>query len=182
MQMQMRIQILARHARALGKNQKQDSGATQVCRTKFAAICGIAASSGELGPNLLHDLNSSLPSVQVWNAKEENGFLAQKIHANCKWNRVALLNLVCNSNKILKYDLNGMIFRIINFAIKFCHRFLFDEITKFPPLYCSVQSRVSKNQSSCLRNRRENVCQQLPSWKSESFFQTSQELLFSVTQ
>ena len=78
MQMQMRMQM-ARPARALGKHQKQDSGATQVCWAKFAAIrgVGLAATSRELGPNLLHDLNSSLPSVQVWNAKEENGFLAQ---------------------------------------------------------------------------------------------------------
>ena len=78
MQMQMRMQITipARPACAK-KHQKQDSGADQGCRAKFVAIRGIAAPSRELGPNLLHDLNTSLPSVQVWNAKEENGFLAQ---------------------------------------------------------------------------------------------------------
>ena len=65
MQMRMRMPILARPARALGKNQKQDGGAAQECRAKFAAIRGLAASTSELGPNLLHDLNSCLPSVQV---------------------------------------------------------------------------------------------------------------------
>ena len=46
-----------------------------------------------------------------------------------------------------------------------------------------MQSRVSENLSSCLRIRWENVCQRLPFWKCESFFQTLQELrvLFSVT-